>query len=125
MVERVSEEITFRKLEILLAYMQAGRVDEAAASYAEALRIDPGMAEASNNLGIILCRSGHVAEGIDRIRAALRAQPDFVQAHFALGTALLQSGNREEAVREYRRVLELSPGDPSATRMLQMIGSAP
>jgi superkiller protein 3 len=83
------------------------------------------MAEASNNLGILLCRSGRVEEGIGRIRAAVQADPGLVPAHFALGTALLQSGRRDEAAAEYRRVLELRPNDPSAERMLQMIQSSP
>ncbi len=106
------------------ALVQAGRIPEAVMHLESALRADPNLAEASNNLGIILCRSGRVDEGIARIRDAIRAEPGLAQAHFALGTALLQGGHRDEAEAEYKKVLELRPGDPSADRMLKMIGDA-
>jgi Tfp pilus assembly protein PilF len=91
--------------------------------FKEALRIQPDLAEASNNLGVLLCRTGRTEEGIQRIEAALRAQPGFAQAHFSRGMALLQMGRRDEAIAEFEKVLKLQPDDPSARRMLQLIQS--
>jgi len=103
---------------------QAGRTQEAIGAFEEALRLEPNLAEASNNLGVLLCRTGRPAEGIGRIDAAVRAQPAFAQAHFSRGMALMQLGRRDEAVAEFERVLELRPGDPSASRALELIRSA-
>jgi tetratricopeptide (TPR) repeat protein len=107
------------------ALVQNGQVSEAIHHYEQALRIEPNFAEASNNLGMTLCRAGRTQDGIGHIEDAIRMQPDFVQAHFARGAALLQLGRRDEAVAEYERVLELRPKDPAASRMLEIIRSAP
>ena len=104
------------------ALLQAGRIPEAIRHYEDALKAQPDLAEASNNLGMILCRTGRPEEGIERIEAAIRMKPDYAEAHFARGAALLQTGRRVEAAAEYEKVLQLRPGDPSALRMLKLIG---
>ncbi len=107
------------------ALAQSGRIAEAIGQFEDALRIQPDLAEANNNLGMILCRSGRIPEGLQHIEAAIRTKPDFAPAHFVRGLALLQTGRRSEATAEFERVLQLRPGDPSATRMLEMIQSSP
>jgi len=104
------------------ALVQSGRVPEAIHHLQEALRIEPDMVEANNNLGMILCRSGHIPEGLAHIEAAIRAKPDFAPAHFLRGLALLQTGRRMEAAAEFEKVLDLRPNDPSALKMLGIIG---
>jgi len=85
------------------------------------LRYRPDYAEASNNMGIILYRTGSPAQGLELIEAAIRMRPDYPQAHFSRGAALIQEGRRAEAVSEFNEVLRLKPGDPGALRMLELI----
>ena len=53
-----------------------GKVAEAIAEYAAALRIKPDYAKAHNNSGIALAGQGKVAEAIAEYAAALRIKPD-------------------------------------------------
>jgi len=56
------------------------------------LRIDPGYAEAHNNLGIALARKGRIEDAVVHFREALRIRPDFVGAHNNLKKALTLQG---------------------------------
>jgi tetratricopeptide (TPR) repeat protein len=107
------------------ALAQSGRVPEAISHYEAALKIEPTLAEANNNLGMILCRSGRTEEGLRHIDAGIATQPDFAPAHFSRGVALLQSGRREESAAEFERVLRLQPGNPQASRMLEVARGGP
>ena len=61
--------------------MQAGRTPEAIQQYAEALRLQPDLVEAHNNLGMALGQSGRLPEAIAELKEALRLRPDYVEAH--------------------------------------------
>src|SRR5579864_2253041 len=65
---------------------------EAAACYAEALRADPGNADAHCYLGMIACQHGRFAEGAERARQALSHDPRNARAHMLLGRALAALG---------------------------------
>ncbi|HLK62360.1 MAG TPA: tetratricopeptide repeat protein [Bryobacteraceae bacterium] len=76
-----------------------------------AVRLDPGSAEAHNMLGAALARVGRVPEAIEQLRLALKQRPDFVNARLNLANALLRAGKLEEAVADYRQVLAAAPDD--------------
>ncbi|MGA2261842.1 MAG: tetratricopeptide repeat protein, partial [Acidobacteriota bacterium] len=73
-----------------------GRLDEAAAQYKEALKHDPGSAEAQNNLGVALAGLGRIEEAATHFREALRLKPDHASARANLtrALALLKKENR-------------------------------
>jgi hypothetical protein len=45
------------------AFAEAGRLEDAAGAYRQALAIDPDFAEAHHHLGTVLAETGHIAEG--------------------------------------------------------------
>ena len=53
----------------------ARRLDEAAAEYREALRIDPSYANAHNNLGNVLLSQKRYGEAIGEFEEVVRLQP--------------------------------------------------
>ena len=61
-----------------------GKTQEATAHCAEALRINPGYAEAHKNLGITLARQGKTQEAIAHFAEALRFKSDYAEAHINL-----------------------------------------
>ena len=63
-------------------------LDEAIKHFSEALRIDPGYAEAHNNMGVALARTGRIEDAVVHFREAVRIRPDFVAAHNNLKKAL-------------------------------------
>jgi tetratricopeptide (TPR) repeat protein len=86
-----------------------GKLSEATAEYAAALRINPDFAEAHNNLGLALAGQGRLAEATAEYTAALRLEPDFAEAHYNLGNALLQRGNLTEAAQHFEQAVRIKP----------------
>jgi protein O-mannosyl-transferase len=88
-----------------------GRNDEAIEQYAEALRLNPGYAEAENNWGNVLAAMpGMQSEAEEKFRAALRLRPDYAEAEDNWGNLLAgQSGRQMEAARHYENALRLKP----------------
>jgi len=87
----------------------AGRYEEAAAHYREALRIWPDLPEVHNSLGKALERMGRIDEAIANYREELRVQPGFAEAHYNLGVLDHGAGRVEEAAARYREALRLRP----------------
>jgi Flp pilus assembly protein TadD len=71
-----------------VALARSGRIGEARAEFAEAVRLDPGSAEAQNNLGLALVQTGQAAEAVAHFQAAVAAAPEFREARQNLERAL-------------------------------------
>jgi tetratricopeptide (TPR) repeat protein len=95
-----------------VALVEQGKIREAVAHYAEALRIQPGSAMAHNNLGSALMRQGKIQEAVAHCTEALRIQPDSVEAHNNLGSALMRQGKIQEAIANFTEALRISPDHP-------------
>jgi len=92
-----------------LALLQQGKLDEAATSYKEALELRPNDVEGLLNLGNILGDLGKPDEAIACYRKALVVSPDFPDVHNSLGATLYGLGMLDEAVASYHRALEIRP----------------
>ena len=71
--------------------------------------LDPGYAEAHNNLGNALQDLGRLTEAEAAYRQALHLRPDYIDALHHLGNALGAQGRGTEAVECYEQVLSLEP----------------
>jgi tetratricopeptide (TPR) repeat protein len=92
-----------------IVYRAGGRLDDATASYRQALCHRPDFIEAHNNLGNLLTASGKPVDAEACYRRALQLRPDYVEAHNNLGVALRNQGRIEEAAVCYREALRLRP----------------
>ncbi len=92
--------------------LQQGRIQDAALHFRAAVRIDPGFADAHNNLGYALYWLGQVDQAISEYQEALRLDPALVQAHDNLGGAFFSQGRLDEAITQFREALRLNPSDP-------------
>jgi tetratricopeptide (TPR) repeat protein len=93
-----------------LVLHRQGKYEEAAAHYAEALRLNPADAEAHSNQGVILQRQGKLEAAAAHYAEALRLNPDYLQAYYNLGIVLSRQGKYEEAAAHYAGALRLNPG---------------
>jgi tetratricopeptide (TPR) repeat protein len=96
------------------ALMQAGRFAEAAASYAEALALAPGNAQAHNNLAVAFAEQRLFDRAVPHYREALRLDPGYAEAHYNLGNALRELARYGEALACYDRALARRPDWPGA-----------
>jgi len=71
-------------------------------------------AEAHNNSGRALLKSGNVPGAIAQFDQALRLWPDFAEAHNNLGGALWKTGDVRGAIDQFERALRVEPDDAAA-----------
>lgn len=113
---------------LAVALEKAGRIEEAAAHYREAIRLEPRHIRAHFNLGNLRFQQGRYAEAIPPFEQALRLDPDDEQTrrvlattHFNIANSLWRQANRDEAVREYRAAIRYRPEDAGFERALGMV----
>lgn len=92
-----------------VALQDVGRLEEAAASYRQAITCKPDFAVAHNNLGNTLNDLGCLEEAAASCRQAIALKPDLVEAHNNLGNTLNGLERMEEAEASYRRAIVLKP----------------
>lgn len=100
-------------------YYQQSRIDEAAASFAEAVRLKPNYVEAILRLGQMRHIKSDFAAAEKSFRQVLRIQPNYVLAKQFLGGVLADQGKGEEAERILRQALAAAPRDPRQIAALQ------
>lgn len=88
---------------------QAGDTDVAEAKYREALRVEPGSANAWCYLGMVCHDTGRFADAEAAYQKAIVIQSDFAVAHNNLGNSLSAQGRTDDALASYRRAVEIKP----------------
>jgi tetratricopeptide (TPR) repeat protein len=78
-------------------------------SFKQAIKIDPDLAEAHNNLAVAYGKSGKYKEAIDAFKQAIRINPDYSEAHFNLGIAYLILKDNGSALEQYEILKNLDP----------------
>jgi protein O-mannosyl-transferase len=91
------------------AFYKKGQTDEAIRQYQEALRLNPGFAQAHNNLGAALEKKGHTDEAIRQYQEALRLKADYAEAHNNLGIVFFQQSRTDEAIPQFKEAIGLKP----------------
>jgi tetratricopeptide (TPR) repeat protein len=92
-----------------LAYQALGRLDDAVASYRQAIALKPNFPEAHYNLGNVLQEQGKIDDAIASYRQAIALRPEAAEAHNNLGHALQEQGKLDEATACYRQAIALKP----------------
>ncbi len=95
-----------------------GRLDDAVKACRKAVRIEPNMASARQELATWLLRTDAADEAIGHLTIAARLRPERPNVLFQLGDALERTGNRDEAIQVYTLQLERAPDHRGALRRL-------
>jgi tetratricopeptide (TPR) repeat protein len=80
---------------------------QAEAAFREAIRINPGFAQAHYNLGSVLQDQKKFPEAEAEFREAIRINPDFAQAHNNLGSVLRGLKRLPEAETAFREAIRI------------------
>jgi predicted O-linked N-acetylglucosamine transferase (SPINDLY family) len=89
--------------------MEQGRLDDAVATYRQALQVNPSYAEGYSNLASVLQSQNKLDESIASFKEAIRLKPDFAQAHNNLGGVYLRLGELGQALPNFHQALRLDP----------------
>ena len=92
-----------------MALQSQSRLETAAASFREALRLSPDLRDASKNLGGALHRLGRLDEAVTVYNDALRRHPADAGIMESLGLALEAQERTDEAAAAYGQALSLDP----------------
>jgi tetratricopeptide (TPR) repeat protein len=111
---RVTEENALAHINLGVAYLNRGRLDEAGRELREAIRIHPGAAEAHAALAGVRSEQGRNGDALELYRTALRLDPGASSTHRALGNLLLKLGDPNQALVHFREASALAPRDGDA-----------
>ncbi|WP_427159852.1 TIGR03032 family protein [Aliinostoc sp. HNIBRCY26] len=90
-------------------WAQQGNLQEAVASFIEAIRLQPDYIAAYNQLGNALQGLGQIEQAIAAYQQLLSLNPNVAQAHCNLGAIWQMQGKKEEAIAAYQRAIQLKP----------------
>ncbi|PYS41065.1 MAG: hypothetical protein DMG14_08620 [Acidobacteria bacterium] len=118
---KVTSENAIGHFSLAVALDSEKNAGEAIYHYAEALRIEPRLAEAHASLGVHDLLQGKAAEAVSHFSEAIRLKPAYPLAHSNLGSALAYQGRLAEAVSEYTEAVRLDPDYADAHRSLGIL----
>lgn len=102
-----------------------GKLDEATASYKEAVRLNreqkPQSAWPPLNLGTLLTRMERLKEGEEMLREAIGLEPKLGEARYRLGLNLHKQNKDDDAVVELQRAIDLDHNAPEPLYLLSQI----
>ncbi len=111
------------------ALYREGDTARAIATYEEALANQPGLSDASRNLGIIMLGRGNTDRAFQLLSDAARTEPSNPSNRLFLGRVYERQGQLEAARAEFRRAVALAPGRVEVrfelARALQQLDSYP
>ena len=98
--------------------MNEGHLDEAQTAFKKALTMDPSLALAAYNLGLVLTRQSKTQAAIEAFRTAVRLRPGFALAHYDLGILLKVAGDpaASEELRKAQLLHKLVPQFSTVSR---------
>lgn len=89
--------------------LREGHTDIAEREFRNAVRLDPSLAEAHLDLGLVLGREGKMPDAIASLNKAIELNPRLDSAHMFLGVFEYQTGHFDEAVTALNQELALHP----------------
>jgi predicted O-linked N-acetylglucosamine transferase (SPINDLY family) len=92
-----------------LDFITKGMTAEASDCFRQAVSIDPGLAQAHYQLGVIFSREARFEDAIAAQRRALTLQPDIAEAHTNLGYSYYSQGRLDAALSAYRKAVLIRP----------------
>lgn len=106
-----------------ILYALQGRLDDARASFNEAVRLNPRFAQAYLNLGLIEHKQGNTENAAAFIRKAIEYGPAIAEPYYVLGMIRELSGETDEAVRLYKQAVLKNPAHSRGYERLGLVAA--
>jgi tetratricopeptide (TPR) repeat protein len=95
---------------LAVALYHLGRLSQAIKEFQKALALQPGLAEAHNDLGVIFERQGKLQDALQEFREVVKANPNNSEARYNLGLAFASTNNDYQRARlELEQPVRLNP----------------
>ncbi|OLD58796.1 MAG: hypothetical protein AUI33_17140 [Ignavibacteria bacterium 13_1_40CM_2_61_4] len=94
--------------------VQEGRLDEAIARNKKAIRLNPKLAVAHNNLGVAYYAAKDYEEAIRCYQQAIELDSSYAQAYVNLGNVYDEIRDSDRAIALYQKALEIEPSNSLA-----------
>ena len=105
--------------EVGLQALTQGKNHDAFAAFQRAVELDPTLAEAHYQLGVLYGKQSQWKPAIDALQTAINLTSDFANAHVRLGEAyLIGIASAKDATEPLERALQLQPDLSRARRLL-------
>jgi Flp pilus assembly protein TadD len=92
-----------------MSLLNAGKAEEAIASFTKAIAANPTNATLHHNLGVAYEKKGDAENARTHYQEAIKIKPDFGQAYLALGNSYFSEKKYEEAIEALKKATELLP----------------
>jgi tetratricopeptide (TPR) repeat protein len=109
---------------LALALDKSGDTEGERAMLEQAIRIDPNMALAENQLGYLASQEGDSASAEKHFRLAVKAAPYYTQAWISLAAVLGMQARMPEAREAIATALKLDPTNADAMQLSQALSNA-
>ena len=96
-------------------------IDSILGTSAQALALDPGLAEAHASRGLALYLAQRSEEAVAEFEHAIRLDRNSYEAHYFYGIACFSQNRMDRAAELFERAAELKPDDHQALAMLRMV----
>ncbi len=100
-----------------IAFLQDGKLQEAESQFARALRMNPGLFEVQNLMGVVLDQQGKHKEARSFFLKAIELQKTYAPAHANLGLNAVALQQYRPAAAEFRKALKLDPKQSNANEL--------
>lgn len=110
---------------LALEHHKAGRIEEAARTYAQVCRAAPHFFDAWYLAGALAFqRGGHLPQAIEFLSRALRLNPQSAECKLFLGMALVDAGRHAEAEKPLKAALQKLPAYAEAWESMANVACA-
>lgn len=92
-----------------LAYNATKQYDKAIKDFNEAIKMNPKLEEAYNNLGLTYCDAGMLTDAVKTLEQAIKLNPKMDKAYYNMGNTFAKAGDYNKAIDWYNQAIAIKP----------------
>jgi tetratricopeptide (TPR) repeat protein len=89
--------------------IQSEDYQQAIKDFDKAIELNPNLAEAYNNRGLVYGKLGNLQQAIKDFDKAIELNPNYAEAYYSRGIAFGKLGNLQQEIKDYDKAIELNP----------------
>jgi tetratricopeptide (TPR) repeat protein len=103
---------------LLLA--ELGKFDDSKKVFAEALKLEPNLAEINNNLGLLYLKMKKLDDAVISFQEAVKKNANYALAYINLGKAYIENEKFDDAIKSFEKALQIDPSNYDAQEAIKL-----